>query len=368
MGKNIVVLFDGTGNEIASDETNILRLARAVLNDGEKQIFFYDPGVGTQGAPSTDLMSRQELIKLLGLGIGIGVYDKIGAAYKFLMERYERGDRLYFFGFSRGAYIARALAGMVAKLGIMEKGRDNLIPYAVKLYADPRNLELARNFSDTFCKREADIEFLGLFDTVKSVFRFEPRVPQFTSVVLPRTFSNPAVRTLRHALAIDEKRRFFRTNMWKTEQSDSLSTDVKQVWFAGVHSDIGGGYPKAESGLSSFSLEWMLKEASIAGLLLDPSQTAVAAISASGSAGLFSQPLMKIHESLGGWWRLAEWFPKIATRGPLGKTRTRAYLPRGERRFIAEGSTIHQSVVDRRDAGVGYNPLNLPKAMSIEPY
>lgn len=156
--------------------------------------------------------------------------------------------------------------------------------------------------------------------------------------------------------------------MWKTEQSDSLSTDVKQVWFAGVHSDIGGGYPKAESGLSSFSLEWMLKEASIAGLLLDPSQTAVAAISASGSAGLFSQPLMKIHESLGGWWRLAEWFPKIATRGPLGKTRTRAYLPRGERRFIAEGSTIHQSVVDRRDAGVGYNPLNLPKAMSIEPY
>lgn len=368
MGKNIVVLFDGTGNEIATDETNILRLARSILNDGEKQIFFYDPGVGTQGAPSADLMSRQELIKLLGLGIGLGVYDKIGSAYKFLMETFELGDKLFLFGFSRGAYIARALAGMVGKLGIMEKGRDNLVPYAVKLYADPRNLELARRFSDTFCRREAEIEFLGLFDTVKSVFRFEPKVPQFTSVVLPRTFTNSAVRTLRHALAIDEKRRFFRTNIWKTEEIDGHTTDVKQVWFAGVHSDIGGGYPISEAGLSLFALEWMLKEASMAGLQLNLSQDQLQAISGRDRIGLINQPLMKIHQSLGGWWRLAEWVPKIAKRGPLGTTRTRAYLPRGESRFIAEGSTIHQSVFDRREADVGYDPLNLPDRMFIEPY
>ncbi|MGO4319353.1 DUF2235 domain-containing protein [Agrobacterium sp. MCAB5] len=367
MGKNIVVLFDGTGNEIATDETNILHLARAILNDGEKQIFFYDPGVGTQGAPSADFMSRQELIKLLGLGIGLGVYDKIGSAYRFLMKTFEPGDKLFFFGFSRGAYIARALAGMVGKLGIMESGRDNLVPYAVKLYADPRNLELARRFSDTFCKREADIEFLGLFDTVKSVFRFEPGVPQFTSVVLPRTYSNPAVRKVRHALAIDEKRRFFRTNLWNVENGSSRTIDVKQVWFAGVHSDVGGGYPKAESGLSLIALEWMVKEAAHAGLLLNSDQPQSQAISISHYIGPFDGPNWQVHKSLGGWWKLAEWFPKIAKRGPLGKTQTRPYLPRGERRYIPEGSTIHKSVIDRRDAGIGYNPPNLPQKFNVEP-
>lgn len=150
MSKNVVVLIDGTGNEVGTDATNVLRLARMLVNDPTRQTFAYDPGVGTQGAPTSDFMSRQELVKMLGLGIGTGVYDKLGTAYRALVERYEPGDRLYFFGFSRGAYIARALAGMVAKLGILERGRDNLVPYAVKLYADPRNLPLAAAFSKTF--------------------------------------------------------------------------------------------------------------------------------------------------------------------------------------------------------------------------
>jgi len=358
MAKNIVVLIDGTGNEVEVDESNVLRLARLILNQPGKQIFYYDPGVGTQGAPPTDFASRQELLKMMGLGIGAGVFDKVASGYHYLVETYEPGDRLYFFGFSRGAYIARALAGIVSKIGILESGRDNLVTFAVKLYADPRNLKLAQSFSDTFCDRKAEIHFLGLWDTVKSVFRFEPILRRLTSVVLPRTFSNEDVRCVRQALAIDERRRFFRTNLWN---SGGASTDVKQVWFAGVHSDIGGGYPASQSGLALITLAWMLREAMGKGLFVDLAKQGAISLSA-------ISPLEPIHSSLGGWWWVPEWFPKRGRVGPTSKPREGFYLPRGERRFIPAGAYIHQSVIDRINANSGYAPTNLPTNFQIEPY
>lgn len=364
MPKNIVVLIDGTGNDVASDATNVLRLTR-MLPESEEQRFVYDPGVGTQGAPTRDLVGRRLFVTSVDLGFGSGIYDKIATGYRAIIDRYEPGDRLYLFGFSRGAYVARALAGVVSKIGILERGRDNLVPYAVKLYAAPTNIGVARTFSKTFCDRSADIRFLGLWDTVKSVFRVDPTTKRLTSVSLPRTFVNDAVSVIRHAVAVDERRRFFRPNLWSEDQTADSSTDVKQVWFAGVHSDVGGGYPIKDNALSALPLEWMVREAVKQGLLVDETRMARVLKSVAGS-GARPPHLAAINESLVGRWRYAEYIPKRGTPGPDGGGRTGWYLPDGESRYIREGAFIHRSVIDRLNAGIDYTPANLPENYIVE--
>lgn len=366
MPKNIVILIDGTGKELEANQSNVLRLARVLVFSETEQVFYYDPGVGTQGAPSADLMSRQELLKLMGLGLGVGLFDKMQAAYRYLMETYEPGDRLFLFGFSRGAYIARALAGLIGKIGILERQRTNLVTYAVKLYCAPGNLKLVNEFTQTFCDRHCDVRFLGLWDTVKSVFRIEMRPPQITKVVLPRTMQNPHVRFVRHALAIDERRRFFRTNKWEEGARAHPATDVKQVWFAGTHSDVGGGWPDHESGLAKISFLWMLREAMERGLIVDETKAALALGQLGHERGVSRpDPLAGIHESLGGWWHAAEIWPKVSrARASLPKV----YLPLGEPRFIPEGAVLHESVLDRMQSRLGYTPRNLPRSYVVEPW
>jgi uncharacterized protein (DUF2235 family) len=203
---------------------------------------------------------------------------------------------------------------------------------------------------------------LGLWDTVKSVFQIERFGREIRSVSLPRTYTNPAVRIVRHAVAIDERRRFFRTNTW----GGGEATDVKEVWFAGDHSDVGGGYPEDESGLSKITLAWMLREAHAAGLLIDRDRAGlVLGIRGAGKAAP-PDPLAPLHDSLGGWWHVPEWFPKLAYRGPKRTHPTRLYLPRGENRFIASGALVHRSVIERIERGVGYAPVNLPHKFRIE--
>ncbi|GLS42698.1 DUF2235 domain-containing protein [Methylobacterium brachythecii] len=363
MPKNIVVLIDGTGNDVASDATNVLRLAR-MLPESDQQKFVYDPGVGTQGAPTRDLVGRQLFVTTVDLGFGSGVYDKIATGYRAIIDRYEPGDRLYLFGFSRGAYVARALAGLIGKIGILERGRDNLVPYAVKLYAAPTNIGVSKTFTKTFCDRSADIRFLGLWDTVKSVFSVDLTTKRLTSVSLPRTFVNRSVSVVRHAVAIDERRRFFRPNLWSEAPTVGTATDAKQVWFAGVHSDVGGGYPIQHNALSSISLGWMVREAIEHGLLVDEIRRARVLKSV---AGPVSKPphLAAMNDSLVGRWRYAEYFPKQGRPGPDGAGRTGWYLPKGERRFIHEGALIHRSVIDRMTGGIGYDPGNLPGAYDV---
>ena len=350
MGRTILICCDGTGNEVEADESNVLRFARIAVQDNN-QLVYYDPGVGTQGAPTLDFVSRQEILKILGMGIGSGVYDRIASAYRYLMRTYQTGDDLHIVGFSRGAYVARALAGLVAKIGILEQSRENLISYAIKLYMAPENAPIVTPFRDTFVAHRPVIKFLGLWDTVKSVYQFDPRRAAFTSVSLPLTFDNARVKTVRHAVALDERRRFYRTNLWTHKSQFTADQDVLQVWFAGVHSDVGGSYPDREGGLSKISLKWMVSEAIRVGLRIDEQRfRAVCPAEATPSVSA-PDHLAPMHKSLAGLWWLLEWWPPF---------------PRGKRRFVPDGALIHRSVANRMREKEGYTPYLPPDHLFID--
>ena len=348
MQRNIVLCCDGTGNEYGVRNTNVLRLY-AVLEKSDRQLTYYNPGVGTLSAPTVWSRIGKDLSKLAGLAFGAGIIGDIEEAYSFLMNHYQESDRIFIFGFSRGAYTARAVAALIAKCGLLNKGNDNLVPYATKIFRYENRPEIYRGFRKAFSRR-CMVHFLGLWDTVKSVgWVYDPVSFQFTA-------NNPVVRTVRHALAIDERRAFFRQNLWGEVRPYQ---NIKQVWFAGAHSDVGGGCPAEESGPSDIALDWMIREAQ-PDLLID--QARLKSLLPPGAVSI-DRP--KIHDSLKGWWKAAEYLPRTY-RDPAGNWKRRWKIYAGERRFIADGSLIHESVVARKKAG-GYNPPNLPARYQTEP-
>jgi uncharacterized protein (DUF2235 family) len=350
MPRNIVVCCDGTGNEYGDRNTNVLKLF-SVLKRDANQVVFYDPGVGTMSAPAALTRTAKAVSKAMGLAFGAGITKSIEDAYTFLMNNYRKDDAVYLFGFSRGAYTARAIAAMIYKCGLLESGNINLVPYASKMFKNQSDYEIYSGFKNVFSGRCA-IHFLGLWDTVKSVgWIYDPFTLQFT-------MDNPIVKTVRHAVAIDERRSFYRQNHWGDPRPHQ---DVKQVWFAGVHSDVGGSYPSAESGPSEITLRWMIREAAKAGLVIDQKKLEIMLPEDRDS---INAP--RLHESLTGVW----WFPEYLPR--RYKDRSKGYKPswkvyRGEPRWIGDGALIHQSVVDRMEK-TDYAPQNLPFSYVIEPY
>ncbi len=271
MAKNIVICCDGTGNEFGDHNSNVVKLYSALIIDGKRQVGYYHPGVGTMGAPSAHNKISEAWSVVMGLAFGAGLLANVGDAYRYLMNVYEDGDRVYLFGFSRGAYTVRALAGVIHMFGLLCPGNNGLIPYIIRLYAKrTRNaagmkntFEVADGFKFTFC-RDCPLHFVGVWDTVSSVgWIWDP-------LKLPYTGQNPEIVNGRHAVSIDERRCYFRNNLW----GDQLpGQSLKQVWFAGVHSDVGGSYAAAESGLSQIALEWMLCEAVPLGLAGRPGES-----------------------------------------------------------------------------------------------
>jgi uncharacterized protein (DUF2235 family) len=215
MARNIVVCCDGTDNEIATDSTNVLRLYRMLERD-QRQATYYDAGVGTLVDPAAISLLRKYLSRRLDAAIGLRVRDNVIAACRFLARTYQPGDRIYLFGFSRGAYTVRAVAGLIHFLGLLRSELENLLPLAWALYANeahvyPVSQRFAggNRFNRCFgVTPKPPIHFLGAWDTVSSFGWF------WNFQTLPHTAVNPSITHFRHALAIDERRACFPANLY----------------------------------------------------------------------------------------------------------------------------------------------------------
>ncbi|MES2801342.1 MAG: DUF2235 domain-containing protein [Bdellovibrionota bacterium] len=254
MSKNIVICCDGTGNQFGKNNTNVVHMFEA-LESNETQKIYYDPGVGTNSRRL--IRFSQTLDKVIAMAFGLDLQKNVEDAYYYLMNNYEPGDDIFLFGFSRGAHTVRRLASVLEQVGLLHKGSDNMIFYAMQMYLDKKKdptTEVSQ-FKKTF-SRYCPVHFLGVWDTVsaESTLLLKPE--------LDGKFSKE-VKNAYHAVSIDEKRLNFPPNLWK---KDSISSDqkVEEVWFSGVHSDVGGFYN--ERGLSDITLKWIADAATDAGL------------------------------------------------------------------------------------------------------
>jgi uncharacterized protein (DUF2235 family) len=359
-----VLCCDGTANEFAQDRTNVVKLLYTLKRDSDLQIAYYHPGLGTMEPPGALTNCARTVARLSGQAFGSGLEADIRDAYVFLMNHFEEGDHLYLFGFSRGAYTARAVSSLLRMYGLILPGNEPLVPYAIRMLtefqrinkksgqktaAEERYFKLAKDFKATFLPRQCKPRFVGVWDTVSSVGWYE------NPLTLPFTGDNSDIEIGRHAVSIDERRAFFRTNLWMPKEAPAISgpRDLKQVWFAGVHCDVGGGYSEAESGLSKFALEWMLKEAIAAGLIVDPTKMDFV-LGRSGADYVPADPNAKMHKSLAGLWWAAEILPKRHFNWSKKEWEHRMNL--GRPRTIPPKSLVHESVFQR----LGYKPPNLP--------
>ncbi len=276
--RNIVICCDGTGNEIKENLSNVLKLYQ-IADRNKDQVVFYDAGIGTIGRLNGWTKFRDLVSEIAQGATGQGLDQNVLDAYKFLVLNYQKGDKVFLFGFSRGAYTVRVLAGFIKALGLIKPEQLNLSNYALKWYksiSETGEFEHIWRFSEITKARDITIHFLGVWDTVSSYFRPNGKIKSlgFTKKKFPYTINNDAIKMVRHAVAIDEKRKVFPADLWGSDKRFKSNRfdpspevqDVKEVWFAGVHSDVGGGYPETESALAKIPLKWMIVEAVEAGL------------------------------------------------------------------------------------------------------
>ncbi len=367
--KNIVLCADGTGNnDVKARGTNVFKLYEAIDRNGHKsdptatpQVAFYDDGVGT---------SKFIPLRLLGGAVGWGFSQNVKDLYTELAHSYEPEDRLYLFGFSRGAYTVRTLAGLIQCCGIVDVRAfdENQIRDAVEncwqefrkvaftriensnarrshtpSLADTAKDEkpkLARN-SETGVSlyQHVNIEFLGVWDTVSAIGAPTVELRRLVNAIYPLTFSEltvgPGVKKACHAISIDDERLTFYPELWN--EQDGKDERVLQVWFAGVHSNVGGGYPK--HGMSLVTLDWMMAEAKACGLrFLDSDH---------GYIGTHHDPHDKLYDSRASLAVYYRWKPRSIMELCLQHK-----IPKPK---------IHISVFERIANGTnGYAPGNIP--------
>lgn len=338
MPKRLVVCCDGTWNtpdQVTSTPvaggasvrvpapTNVAKLALAVSprdDAGVEQRTYYHCGVGT---------TRSE--RLRGGAFGLGLAANVRDAYRFLVDCYEPGDELFFFGFSRGAFTARSVAGFVRNAGILRPEHSGRLADAYALYrsrgAHPVSTE-AMLFRRSY-SYEPRIRFIGVWDTVGALgipvngLRFLNRRNQFHDVALSST-----VDAAFQALAIDERRRPFRPAVWMP--STTPGQVVEQVWFSGVHCDVGGG--NAQHGLSDITLAWMAGKAGEHGLAVDPATMKQGHWDQRFTGdGLDPDPLAPAGNSFTGFYRLTRpWRRPIGTVSPAEAAASSAKLRRDQ--------------------------------------
>ena len=259
MPKNIVVFSDGTGQEGGKGpQTNVYKLFKMVETRTARQIAYYDRGLGTGWR------------KISGNALGVGISKNILDCYEFIFEHYEVGDQVFLFGFSRGAYTVRSLAGFISLCRMLPKSRPELIKQAFKIYKirDEKKRERRMNeFRDMHHSIRCPIKFIGVWDTVRALkipFKTLEKLNPFKQSFHNHTL-NSNIKVGYHALSIDDERLTFHPTFWDERRITSGQTIV-QTWFPGVHTDVGGGY--VEHGLSDITLKWMEGHAVNHGLLI----------------------------------------------------------------------------------------------------
>jgi uncharacterized protein (DUF2235 family) len=336
--KRIAIFCDGTWNTPDKMEdgkycqTNVVKLAGALAaasDDGTLQILYYDNGVGSEG---------NILKQVFDGATGTGISEKILQAYRFIINNYKPGDELYLFGFSRGAFTVRSLSGLIRNSGILQIENMDKVPKAYKIYRSrraeyqPREIE-ATLFRKTYAVEECtNIKFIGVWDTVGALGNplmlngFFSKKNQFHDTELSSRVSHAY-----HALAIDEKRKNFEATLWH-QQPGTTGQVLEQVWFPGVHSDVGGGFSIGQSGLSDIALQWMMKKAQDCNLKFN-------------SIVMHPKSLAPLHESYLGFYKLIN---KIIR--PMG-----IETPRKGK----TNESLHPSVMEKYNKDNTYRPQNL---------
>lgn len=325
MPKNIVICSDGTGNSASEYwHTNVWRICQAVspiAHGVSKQITYYDDGVGTEDF---------KLFKMIGGALGWGITRNLEQLYGFLIRHYDEGDNIYLFGFSRGAFTVRVLAHILYHCGIAANTKvetdadsvphlrpctplelDRLAKNAIEAYkhrnhadADDRH-SAPFDFRTKYGRAHEDsahperqtpewhgrfpIKFVGVWDTVDAVglpideltqaflkvpffFRLNLKRPTGSEYKTWERDFNPLIKNGFHAMAVDDERHSFHPVLWtEPDQAKSMvgPQRIEQVWFAGMHSNVGGGYPKDQ--LALVTLDWMMHHAHECGLQFLPS-------------------------------------------------------------------------------------------------
>jgi uncharacterized protein (DUF2235 family) len=373
MAKNIVLCCDGTANEFAKNQTNVIKLYSTLVNDPTAQVTYYHPGIGTMEPFGSLSPLTRKFTRLLGMAIGYGLENDLRDAYVFLMQSYEPGDSIFLFGFSRGAFTVRAVASLLKMYGMIRKGNETLVPYAIRMLMGIQAAEtdktkaqayfdLANEFNRTMSCANPRIRFVGVWDTVSSVGWIE------NPLHLPFEASNPQIEIGRHAVAIDERRAFFRSHLWMAPKNASEPhgpEDSLQVWFPGVHCDVGGGYSEAESGLSKYALKWMLDEARAAGLQMNADKERDVLGDGGDPDSVVATPNAMVHKSLTPAWWVAEFVPKRHWNWNKGTWEHRMNLFR--RRTIPAGSWVHYSAYLRTENYAVRLPVDAQRWPCVSP-
>lgn len=283
--RQLVLLCDGTNNNLSGRQadTHVVLLAELLARYPDPdRLVYYDPGVGNPGQlPGTTVTdkARRALDRVNGLAFGRGLYDNVAEGYQFLMAHWRPGDRIFVFGFSRGAFTARSIAGMVNAFGIVDHHQETLVSSLVATYFSqptPARQAIVDQAARLFGQGTAPaarpvVHFVGVWDTVASV-----GLPPFGLKISTRpTLDNKCFRHVRHALALDEQRAQFLPRPYAQDDgayrmANGESGDILQRWFRGAHCDVGGGNPHVDSELSRAPFAWLVAEAIACGLSLPP--------------------------------------------------------------------------------------------------
>lgn len=261
MGRKVILLFDGTWNN-RKDKTNVVRMRDSIASTGQDdpaQPCFYDEGVGTRWHN-----------RITGALFARGLSRNIQQGYQWLARKFKPGDEIYVFGFSRGAYTARSSVGLIRKCGVLRNPSDAMVEEAYNLYRD-KNVAPADAAATAFRSRhshETRVKFIGVWDTVGKVGIPVSHVPFSTDYYTWHdTALSKIVDYAYHAIAVDEYREDYDVAVWTERKNENL--EVEQKWFAGAHSNVGGGYDKKPPDtLPNLPLLWIQDKAAATGLTL----------------------------------------------------------------------------------------------------